>query len=299
MAPSTLRPLTFGEILDGAFTLYRRNFVTFIGTALVPTVAVAVVVVVLGGGMFSAMGSGDSTSLIGAMFGAGLVIGLVAFAAMLMVWGALTHEASQAYTGQPTSVGDGLQAGVRSILPMLGSGVLAFIGMILAALVVGLGLTVFVAMLAALGGATAVLGVLVAFVGWTAFFLAAVAVLFAVSPAIVVEGAGPLEAIERSYSLARGALPRVIGLMCVTVLITYLPGMAVMGMTGGFAQMMNPQTLPTPSQIITQQLLGWAASVLTTPFMVSVVVLQYFDRRVRTEALDVQMMADRLAVAGD
>jgi hypothetical protein len=62
---------------------------------------------------------------------------------------------------------------------------------------------------------------------------------------------------------------------------------------------MNPETLPTTQQLMTQQVLGWAVGVLTTPFMVSVIVLQYFDRRVRTEALDVQMMADRLAVAAN
>lgn len=297
MALHTLRPLSFGEILDGAFTLYRRNFVTFILTALIPTAAIAVAVTLLGEGMMAAAGGGES--LVGAILGAGLIIGLVAFVAMLMMWGALTREASQAYTGQPTSVGDGLQAGLRAILPLLGSGILAFIAIMLAGLGVGLGLTLLVGVLAALGGATAVLGVLVAFLGWFAFLLAAIAVLFAVTPAVVVENAGPVEALERSYKLAREALPRVIGLMCVTVLITYLPSMAVMAMTGGFATMMNPEVVPSTSQFVTQQLLGWAVGVLTTPFMVSVVVLLYFDRRVRTEALDVQMMADRLAVAGD
>jgi hypothetical protein len=299
MALHTLRPLSFGEILDGAFTLYRRNFVTFVLTALIPTVAIGVVFLALGGGMMASAASGDTSGYLSALMGAGLVVMVVAFGGMLLMWGALTREASQAYTGQPITVGDGLQAGARAILPLLGSGVLAFVGAMLAALGVGLVLMIVIAFMAALGGATAVLGMLLAFLGWVGFILAAIAVLFAVTPAVVVEGAGPLEALERSYALARGALGRVIGLMCVTVLITYLPTMAVMAMTGGFAQMMNPETLPTTQQLVTQQLLGLAVTVLTTPFMVSVIVLLYFDRRVRTEALDVQMMADRLAVAGD
>jgi hypothetical protein len=120
-----------------------------------------------------------------------------------------------------------------------------------------------------------------------------------VGPAIVVEGAGPLEALERSFTLARGALGRVIGLMLVTLLITYLPMMAVMAFTGGFAQIMNPDAIPTAGQFITQQVLSMGVGILTTPFMVAVIVLLYFDRRVRTEALDVQMMTDQLAVAGD
>lgn len=299
MALPPLRPLSFGEILDGAFTLYRRNFATFILTALIPTAVIAVAALALGGGMLAAAETGDTAGLMGAMMGAGLVVGIVAFASVLLMWGALTREAAQAYTGQSTSVGDGMRAGLGAILPLMGSGILSLIAMLVAGIGVGLALAVVVGILAALGGATAVLGMLVAFVGWMAFIMAAIGLLFAITPAIVVEHAGPLEALERSYELARGALGRVIGLMVVTVLITYLPTLAVLAVTGGFASAMNPETLPTTQQLMTQQVLGWAVGVLTTPFMVSVIVLQYFDRRVRTEALDVQMMADRLAVAAN
>jgi hypothetical protein len=38
--------------------------------------------------------------------------------------------------------------------------------------------------------------------------------------------------------------------------------------------------------------------VLTTPFLASVIVLLYFDRRVRTEALDVQILTEQLGLAG-
>lgn len=299
MALPNLRPLTFGEVLDGAFTLYRRNFVTFVVTALIPTLAIIVALVVLGGGMFAALSSGDPTALMGAVLGAGLLVGIVAFASVLLMWGALTREASQSYTGHPTSVGDGIQSGLRSILPLVGAGVVAFLGLVVAGIGVGLVLAIFVGILGAMGAAMIVLGTLVAMLGWLAFIAVAMAVLFAVVPAVVVEGAGPIEALERSFTLARGALGRVIGLMLVTLLITYLPGMAVIAVTGGFSTMMNPETIPTPGQMVTQQVLGMVVSILTTPFMVSVIVLQYFDRRVRTEALDVQMMADRLAVAGD
>jgi hypothetical protein len=40
-------------------------------------------------------------------------------------------------------------------------------------------------------------------------------------------------------------------------------------------------------------------NLLTAPFLACVCVVLYYDRRVRAEALDVQMMTDRLAVAGD
>lgn len=131
-----------------------------------------------------------------------------------------------------------------------------------------------------------------------AVYLGIIGLLFAVAPAVIVERAGPLEALERSFTLARGALGRVIGLMLVTILITYLPMIAVLAVTGGFAQLANPGAVPSGAQFITQQVLSMGVGILTTPFMAAVIVLLYFDRRVRTEALDVQMMTDSLAVAG-
>lgn len=298
MALPALRPLSFGEILDGAFTLYRRNFVMFAVTALLPTAAIMIAFLVLGGGYVAAMTSGDPSAMLGAAFGGLMLVGVIATAAVLVMWGGLTHEAAQAYTGQPTSVGDGMRAGARSALPLLGSMILAGIGLVVIVFVLGFVSAILIPVFAAMGSAVAVLGSLLVVLAVMAGYLCFIALLFAVVPAIVVERAGPLEALERSVTLARGALGRVIGLMLVTILITYLPILAVMAVTGGFAQMANPEALPTASQFITQQVLSMGVGILTTPFMAAVIVLLYFDRRVRTEALDVQMMTDSLAVAG-
>lgn len=299
MALPNLRPLAFGEILDGAFTLFRRNFATFALTALIPTAAIAVALLVLGGGFMAAMTSAEPGAMLAAGFGGVLVIGLVTTVAMLVMWGGLTHEASQSYTGQSTSVGDGMRVGLRAALPLLGAIVLGAIGAMVAVMAMGFAMAILVGILGAAGGAAAVVGGVVMVVVMIAVYLGIFALLFAVAPAVIVERAGPLEALERSYTLARGALGRVVGVMVVTLLITYLPMIAVLGMTGGFTQMMNPEAIPSPGQFITQQVLSMGVGILTTPFMVAVIVLLYFDRRVRTEALDVQMMTDRLAVAGD
>ena len=299
MALPTLRPLSFGEILDGAFTLYRRNFVTFAVTALIPTAAITIAFLVLGGGFVAAMTSGDPSAMFGAAFGGLMLIGLVATAAVLVMWGALTHEASESYTGQPISVGDGMRAGARSAPRMLGAMLLAGIGAVVAVMAAAFLGGMLLALFGSMGGAVAALGMLLMVVIMMVVYLGIFGLLFAVAPAVVVERAGPLEALERSFTLARGALGRVIGLMLVTILITYLPMLGVMAVTGGFSQIMNPDAMPTAGQFITQQVLSMGVGILTTPFMVSVIVLLYFDRRVRTEALDVQMMTDQLAVAGD
>ena len=299
MALPALRPLSFGETLDGAFTLYRRNFATFVVTTLIPTLGLLAGFLLLGDGFVSAMTTAEPEEMAVEMMAGTFLILFMAMAATLVMWPALTRQAAQAYTGQPTSVGDGFRSALRAILPLLGAAFLAWLGMVVA--VIGLVIVVFVIVMvfAAMGGAMAVVGMLLAGVAYVAFILAAIAILFAVVPAIVVEGAGPLGALERSFTLARGALGRVAGIILVAGLISYLPIMAVMALTGGFAQLMDPSAVPTAGQVITQQVLSMGVGILTTPFLVSVVVLLYFDRRVRTEALDVQMMTDALAVAGD
>lgn len=299
MALPNLRPLSFGEILDGAFSLYRRNFVTFAVTALIPTGLMIAGFALMGGAGIAAMSSEGTPASVGPAMYAGLVVMVVALVGFMVMYGALTRQAAQSYTGQPTSVGDGMRAGLRSVLPLLGAAIIAWIGLVVAVFGVALVGGIIGAVVGQLGTAIAMLAGLVMVVVFVGAGLGAVAMLFAVLPAIVVEGAGPLRALERSFELARGALGRVVGLMVVTLVITYLPMIAIMWMTGSFAQFANPQAVPSPTQFMTQQVLAMGVSVFTGPFMMAVIVLLYFDRRVRTEGLDVQMMTDRLAVAGD
>ncbi|HYR12329.1 MAG TPA: hypothetical protein VEQ60_31370 [Longimicrobium sp.] len=299
MALPILRPLSFGEILDGAFTLYRRNFVTFGLTTLIPTVGIIIGFFTLGSGYVDAMTSGDPLVMMTQMLTGLWKLTLLFLAGALVMWPALTREVAQAYTGQPTSLADGFAAGARAALPLFGAAVLTWIAMIVTGFGAGIVLSMVMMAFGAMGNAMGVVGMALAFLGYCAFVLAFAALLFAVVPAVVVEGAGPLQALERSFTLARDALGRVVGVMTVAILIAYLPMLAVMALTGWFARMMDPGALGSGELFITQQVLGMSVGILTTPFLASVIVLLYFDRRVRTEALDVQMMTDSLALAGD
>ncbi|HEX6369565.1 MAG TPA: hypothetical protein VF006_11665 [Longimicrobium sp.] len=298
MALPVFRPLAFGEILDGAFTLYRRNFATFALTALIPTIGVIAGFLMLGDGFVAAMTSTNPEEMAVELLSGMAIVILLGTVGALTMWPALTHEAVQAYTGRPTSVGDGFRAGFRVLLPLLGAACLAWFALVVAGMGVAIVLVVIMMVFTAMGGVMVGVGMVITGILYVAFVLGAVALLFAVVPAVVVEGAGPLEALERSFTLARGALGHVVGVILVAVLIAYLPMMAVMALTGGFAQIINPKAIPSPGQFITQQVLGMGVGILTTPFLVAVIVLLYFDRRVRTEALDVQMATDSLAVAG-
>lgn len=296
MTAPYLRPLGFGEILDGAFTLYRRNLVPFLVTALVPTLAMVALFALVGFGGLAALANPDPAALVGVM-GSLMLVAVGSGLVYMVMWTALTRQASQGYLGQPVSAGDGLRTGFAKLLPVLGAAIVTFIALVVAYFAVALVGAFFVGIGAALGGVALVLFALIAGVAGVGAYLCVMAMLFAVFPAIIVENKGPLEAISRSFDLARGALGRVVGLMLVTLVIVYLPVIAIMWLTGGFAAVTNPDAVPSMGQFAAQQLLGWGAGVLTTPFMASVIVLLYFDRRVRTEALDVQMMTERLAGA--
>lgn len=294
-----LRPLGFGEVLDSAFTLYRRRFGSFVAAALVPTLAMLAVTWITG----FTPGADPATIGIGAALTFLLVLGM----GMLVMWGALTHLASSGYGGVPASAGDGLRVAASRFFPLLGASILvvfilmaAFMGI---ALVLGVLMAIAIpamgaggepgAMLAVLLGAGMVLVMLVLYALAAAFF-------FAVFPAVVVEGKGPATAVGRSVQLARGALGRLVGLVVVCGFIVYLPIIGVAVLTGTFSTLYDPaaaQAAYGSTAFVLQQVLTWTAWALTMPFFVAALVVQYYDRRVRTEALDVQAAADRLAIA--
>ena len=294
-----LRPLSFGEILDGGFTLYRRNFVTFALTSLIMALAMVAALIALAGATAAGIGGlevDDLGAFFGAMFGFMLILGVVMGLLMCVLWNALTREASQAYIGEPTSIRDGLGAGFRGALRVFLSGMVATVMMVVALLASSIVLGIVQTVIGSMGAVALVLAQVLSFLVTLALYLAAMAAFFAVVPAIVVEGKGPVDAISRSIDLARGAPLQVVGVMVVTFIISYLPILAVVVMTGGLAAVLDRDSMPSMMQFVAGQLLAVGVGILTTPFFCAVMVLLYYDRRVRTEALDVQILADRLAV---
>ncbi|HET7462451.1 MAG TPA: DUF6159 family protein [Longimicrobium sp.] len=272
MSFSQLRPLSFGEILDGSFTLYRRHFASMFLTALIPHVPYIAwlglySITLLGAANTSAA---DPTAVFGSMLGVLALLPLVLICTVIG-WGAVTFQVSRAYTGNPVGTGEALRRGLQRALPLIGGGIVW-------SMMVG--------------------------VGWMLCFIPAVLVLimtFAWVPAVVLERRGPIEAIQRSMDLAKNTWGEIFLMQLVVWLITLLPGMAVamFGMMsgGGMASLGGGAGSISAVQVITQVLSG-LVNALTIPFSIGCTVLLYYDRRVRTEALDVQMMAESLNADG-
>jgi hypothetical protein len=257
-------------MLDGAFTIYRRQFVSLFLTALLPQLPL----IVLLGVYYAFLGAfasptGAEPDLSGGMLVAALAAVLVlaplAAVGSATAMGAVTFQVARAYTGAPVTTGDALRRGLQRCLPLIG-----------AYIVVGI-LSMF--------------GILAFFIGFLVVWISA----FAVAPAVVLERRGPIEAISRSWALIKGAWGEVFLAVFIAGMIAGMPGAAVQMVTlvAGLALSQgDPDTLMAIQGV--GSMLSQVARTLTIPFSLGVTVLLYYDRRVRTEALDVQMMAESL-----
>src|SRR5947209_8602448 len=112
--------------------------------------------------------------------------------------------------------------------------------------------------------------------------------LVAAPVAVVLEGAGPVAAWERSWRLTRGFGWKILGTVIVSYFITAVGGLIVqvpffavgyLAGGAGWVFLGAGQTL---------------ASLLTTPFSTIILVLIYFDLRIRKEAFDLSVLAQQL-----
>jgi hypothetical protein len=234
----------------------------------------------------------------------GLVVAIAIAGGVTMLWSTLTWQAAQSYAGKPVSLPDSVAAAVAAAMTLVGAGTLAAFAFLATMFAVWLAAVAVMYIVASLGvGWITVMGGLLVFLGASAAVFVVGAMFFGVLPAVMVEDKGPLEAISRSMELARGALPRIAGILLVTFVIVWLPSIAIAALSGGLQEAFNPDAAQTAvatnvGSVVLEQLLAWTVIVLTMPFLPAVLVMLYYDRRVRTEALDVQILTEQLGLAG-
>jgi hypothetical protein len=254
-----LRPMEFGDILDGAFKLYRAEFVRLFSTALLINIPNLLFEFWVG----AEAGSTDPTAALGV-----LVLRMpLSMLTLALLYAALFYQADRALHGTPVGAGESLRAGIGRFLPLLATYLIMS-----GAIIVG---TLFLV----------VPGVIVALM------------FFAASPVVVLEGRGPVDALTRSRDLSRGALGHIAGVLIVSTIITILPGIAL-GMVGVVVGGMQAASGGDPGMaLLVLRAAQVLASALITPFYVGVLLLLYYDRRIRSEAFDVQLAAERLGTS--
>jgi hypothetical protein len=281
-ATRPLRPLSFGGVLDEAFDVYRREFGALFLAALVPLVPAAAA------GLLALLRPGFARSL--ESFGPGpLLLGLALVICAMLGWAALACLVSDAYLGGRVSVSGAYRRALGASLRLAGAGIVALLLVGAALAVVGLIVTRLspvpvAALVAADPRLQAVTGLLIA-----AAAVEAAATFFAVVPAVVLEGKGPLAAFSHSAALADGGRLRIVGVWLAAQLIRALAAFGV-GAAAGFAGWLLDPRLSVVASVVAGVVWG-----LSYPFSITMMVLQYYDLRARADAPRVRETAAGLA----
>jgi hypothetical protein len=257
-----LRPLSVGEILDGAFTAIRRYPRTVLGlsaaTAAVQQLLGLLVDVSTGG-----FASPTATGLNGLGTVSGVVTAVLNAVLATLLVGMLTLVIGDAVIGRRTPlrvVWERLRPlSWRLLLAAFLAAVLPWLGLV--ALIVG--------------------GVLL----WVA--------LSFTTPALVLERLTVRQALRRSWRLTMASFWRVFGIRLLAWLIAGVLGaiLAIPGLLIAFA--VSAHSLSTGdigvAAEVAVRIASFLANAITLPFIAGVTALLYIDCRMRTEALDVTL----------
>lgn len=262
--PLPLRQMGIGELIDAAVRLYRLEWKVLIGIVafiVIPMTFIQVWITQLSLGPLD-----TSTVPTSEDMGQFVVVTLVLLAIQFLIVqpflvAAIARAAADVYLGEPVTIGGTYRYALSRLLSILWVTIL------------GLLLTLLGFVLLIIPG-----------------IIALVRLAFATA-ALVVEGQRGTKAIGRSWRLTKGHFWRTLGTLLLAGIITAVVA-AILTIPGELVVLaLGPNAWPISA------LVSALATVLTTPFGMLVVVLLYFDLRIRKEGFDIEVMARDLATA--
>jgi hypothetical protein len=269
MADLDLRPLTLGEILDRTFTLYRRNFLLFVGIIALPHLLILAYQLLQ---IFLLAAKPSTPKGVSATLGAVAVVGiLVGFTvyvvAYLFAQGGTVYAVSELYLGRATSIRESLGRMRGQLGSLLGVVILN-----------GL----------AVGAATLLLII-------PGIYIACRLIICV--PAALLENLGPRDSLERSFALTKDNAGRAFVIYLLYFTVLYGAGLLCM-FPFLFAAAFS---MKDPSMVRLWTALGqvgnFVATVLVTPIFTVATAVFYYDLRVRKEAFDLQLMMNPTGLA--
>lgn len=295
-----LRPLTVGELLDGAVKVIRRYPRPTIGlsavVALVTTLLNVVAVLFLDfSEEVAALNSDEASSDL--TFGGGTCTAsipgaLFSIPAGIFLTGVLVAVVGRAVLGQQATTGE-VWAQLRPrVWPLVGLALLTWLMTATPVLIAG-GLVALVWASGGGDGAIVLTGLLLLPAGLA--LSAYLYVRLSLAPAVLVlEKAGVSTSLRRSGELVRRSWWRLFGLL----LLTYVLGQVVASVlvvpvtiVSTFTLLDQPTTTDMAVFVVLSQVVTGLASCLVSPFTAGVRALLYVDRRMRAEALDLTLQA--------
>jgi hypothetical protein len=305
-----LRPLSLGDIFNGAVTSARRNPAATFGLA-----AIVMTVSGIASAVFSAMdhswlgrtqttfqsGQQLSQQQLDNFFGsAGAVaVAAVAFAVLSFVLtsaltGMLSAVVGAGILGRKISLGDAWRSG------RVGSVIATSLLLLLIGLCVPLPVAAVVIVLALLH--LTPVAILVGVLGGIASIVFGVLLIIRLSvtlPALALERISPRQAVKRSWELSNGSFWRLFGILLLTGIVISvaayviaIPFTIVGAIAGGGGSAVGLLSLATHTSILAV-IIGAIGSILagtvTRPISAGVSVLLYTDLRIRREGLDLAL----------
>lgn len=288
-----LRPLTLGDIFNGAVGYIRANPKATLGVTTIVVLSMQVITKFAFFGPMAAYAnlrtdqSGELTSgVIGAFFASIGATVLVSWLGGMLLSGMLTVIVGRAVFGSPITIGE-TWAKIRGrLLALFG---LALLEAVVIAAVAGL-VVVIIGVLAAIGSAAAavVLGIPLV-LGVIALLVYLFTVVLFAPVLIVLERLPVIEAITRSFALIRNGFWRVLGIRVLTFIVASVVANAVAVPFSIVGQVFLATDQSTTAFLISTAIVAVGASIgeiITAPFNAGVVALLYTDRRIRAEAFD-------------
>lgn len=291
-----IRPLDAGEVLDGALTLYRRNFGLFLklaaATLWLPIAAIIYFQVRLAGVQPDQMAALMQGNL-GAIFGYLILFIVIYMVGFLLLTAGSIHIISASYLGKTTGLSESLSLAFSRVLALIGVAFGKGLLILVAWLVGGVGVVLVVTLARAVAGAA--LSVLVAIpagIGliWGVIYLYCG---YGVTTEVIVleELDGAFDAFGRSWNLTRGSRGKVFGMFIVSWIIVNLIPALVLGVASGIAQSSAPSIVPLVSALSSLLTLALA------PVIPCVFTLLYYDLRARREGFDLEHLGRQLGLA--
>ena len=285
-----LRPMEFGEILDGALQLFRRHFGLFLKLSLA-VMWLPLAFSIYWRARFFGLATATPEQTAAVMQSQivpfalwGMVWGVLYGAGMLLLTAGSIRVISDSYLGREPQFGDSLQFGVGKIVPLflvgLGKTLLLFLLLILSGVVVGL---------TGAAGGLAVLLVFIEVIAAVWLFIYVACGYMVTTPVVVLETlSSNFDAFGRSWELTKGARGRVFGLVFVAGLISSVLPALVLSAVGALIGQL------APAATIAWTVIAAVLPVVLTPIVPCVLTLAYYDLRVRHEGFDLQLLSEQL-----
>lgn len=301
-----LPKLSIGEAFDEAFDLYKRNFGVLALSAALLYIPARVVLAAAGLALQSEkVGSGATPSpaemeqLFG-MMGVLFVALFIAYMLTAAASGAITIAASERYLDRPITAGQAWRAMLRSLPRLVGAWVLVGIMIVVAAFAIMFVLSIFIMIFAQAAGATGAgdtwVGVTIVIVFAVVFLIAASAIFIwlgaFITPAIMLERAGAIAAIQRNVQLVRGrVLALTFGMIGLTIVVAVLNNVMALFLNLGMGWFVYSwiHTSDMMQHVIEESFSG-VISVLVHPIWMTTLTILYYDQRVRKEGFDFALM---------